>query len=270
MFAQRLTFPFVLLALLAFHLTWSVDENYSWWIIPPVIIGAAVYVFSPQINWWWYQRTPPPMDPMVKTLLGKYLPFYANLSPDDKKKFDHRLGLYLMTVEWRPQVTDDVPPDIQGLIAACPVWLTFNREDFTFEKFENIVTYPHGFPSPQYPKQFHSSEIFEEDGVIMFSIEHFMPGFLEPKKYYHIGLHEYAKVFMRTYPNENYPSIENDFWQKLPQINSLTKEKLEAFIGLNDLEPLPVAIVHYFVFPEKFEQVYPAAAKALMDIFGKV
>ena len=270
MFAQRLIFPFVMLALLALYLTWSVDETYSLWIVPPVLISAAIYVFAPQINWWWYLRTPPPMDPMVKTLLGKHLPFYDRLSPDDKKKFDHRLGLYQMSIEWRSQGMDQVPADVQGLISACPVWLTFNRDDFTFEKFEDIVVYPHAFPSPQYPRTLHSSEIFEEDGVIIFSLEHFMPGFLETKKYYQIGLHEYAKIFRKTYPNENYPTLNDDFWQKLPQINGLTKAKLEQFIGLKDLEPFPVAVVHYFVFPEKFEEVFPTAATALKNIFGAV
>lgn len=268
MFSKKLAVPFIALALVALYLTWEVDETYSLWIIPPVITSALIYVFSPQINWWWYQRTPPKMDPMVKTLLGKYLKFYDNLSPEDKKKFDHRLGLYQLSVEYMPQGMEGVPPDVRGLIAACPIWLTFNREDFLFPKFENIVVYNHAFPSPQHPESLHSSEIFEEDGVIILSLEHFMPGFLETEKYYHIGLHEYAKVFINSYPDEKYPSFDDSFWNKIEQINGLKREALEGFIGLKNIPTLPIGIVYHFVFPEKFATVFPEEANLLKNIFG--
>ena len=268
MFAKRILIPFVLLALGALYLTWEVDQSYSLWIIPPVIITAILYVFAPQINWWWYQRSPPQIDPMVKTLLGKHLPFYDNLSPEDKKKFDHRLTLYQLSVEYITKSSDGVPDDIRGLIAACPVWLTFNKEDFLFPKFENVVVYNHAFPSPQHPEELHASEIFEEDGVLVFSLEHFMPGFLDTKKYYHIGLHEYAKVFILSYPDESYPTFGDNFWNKIEQINGLKREALEGFMGLKDIDTLPIGIVYHFVYPEKFAAVFPKESKMLNEIFG--
>lgn len=268
MFAQRLKIPFIALALFSFYYTYNYDPSYALWIIPPIIIAAVVYVFAPQINWWWYQRRPLQIDPMVKTLLGKYLPFYDNLSIEDKKKFDHRLGLYQMSVEYITKSSDGVPDDVRGLIAACPVWLTFNKEDFLFPKFENVVVYNHAFPSPQHPEDLHASEIFEEDGVLVFSLEHFMPGFMDTKKYYHIGLHEYVKVFILSYPDEDYPKFEDDFWDKIEQINGLKREALEGFMGLKNIDTLPVGIVYRFVYPEKFAATFPRESKILNLIFG--
>jgi len=267
MFARLLSIPFVLLALGTLYLTWEVDESYSLWIIPPVIITALLYVFAPQINWWWYQRTPPKIDPMVKTLLGKYLPFYDNLSPEDKQKFDHRLGLYQLSVDYQNKSSDGVPEDAQGLIAACAVWLTFNREEFLFPKFENVVVYNHAFPSPQ-QQDLHASEIFEEDGVLVFSLEHFMPGFLETKNYYNIGLHEFAKVFVISYPDETYPTFGDDFWNRIGQINGLKRDAFEKFMGLKNIETLPIGIVHHFVYPEQFANIFPEESAMLREIFG--
>ena len=111
-------------------------------------------------------------------------------------------------------------------------------------------------------------EIFEEDGVLVFSLEHFMPGFLETKKYYHIGLHEYAKVFILSYPNKKYPDFGKDFWNKIEKINGLKREALEGFMGLKNIETLPIGIVYHFVFPEEFATVFPEESGRLKEIFG--
>ena len=267
MFANRLLAPFVLLALVALYLTWEVDRYYSIWIVPPVIIAALIYVFSPQINWWWYQTRPMPADPLVRMLLGKHLPFYENLRPEEKNRFDHRVELFQMANEFLPEGMEAVPKDIKGLIASQAVWLTFGRKEFIFPKFEKIVVYPHKFPSPQFPETFHASEIFEPDGVLLFSLEQFMPSFLNLYQYYPIALHEFSKVFILSNPTEIYPEVTENFWNLLPKINGLTREKIETFIGLPNLEPLPIAIVHFFVYPEKFVEIFPREGAAFQKIF---
>lgn len=267
MFANKLLIPFVLLAMLFLYLMWEVDPNYSIWIVPPVIVAALIHIFSPQINWWWYQTRPLPVDPMVKTLLGKHLPFYTNLSKEEKDRFDHRVELFQMANEFMPQGMEEVPKDMKGLIAANAVWLTFGREDFTFPKFENIIVYPHKFPSPQFPETFHTSEIYEPDGVIIISLEQFVPSFLNMKQFYPIALHEYAKIFVISNPSENYPHFKDDFWNILPQISGLSQDKIETFMGLRGIEPLPVAIVHFFTYPEEFKQFFPNEANSFQKIF---
>lgn len=267
MFANKLLSPFVILAIVFLYLAWEVDPHYSIWIVPPVIIAAIIYVFAPQINWWWYQTRPLPVDPMVKTLLNKHLPFYSNLSKEEKSQFDQRVELFQMANEFMPQGFETVPKDVQGLIAANAIWLTFGREEFIFPKFENIIVYPHKFPSPQFPKFFHASEIYEPDGVIIFSLEQFMPSFVNLKQFYPIALHEFAKVFIISNPNENYPAFSENFWTQLPPISGLDREKIEQFIGLPDMKILPVAIVHFFTYAEKFAQFFPEESQMLQKIF---
>ncbi len=266
--SRKIALPIALLGLLALYLTWEVDESYSWYIIPCVLLLALIYVFSPQIDWWGYKKRPPKLDPLVESLIGKHLPFYQKLSPADRQKFRNRVALYSIAKEYMPQGFETVPADIKGLIASCAVWISFGKEDFLFKKFENIILYPHPFPSPQYPEHFHVSEIFEEDGVIMFAMEHFMVSYTKPAQYYHTGLHEYARVFLRTYPNENYPAVTADFWEKIARVSGFSKAAVEKWIGLPELENLPVLIVHFFAFPDRFRQFFPSEYTRLKEIFN--
>ena len=100
---------------------------------------------------------------------------------------------------------EHVPEDVKGITAANIVMLTFGQKDYRLSNFEKSVTYPHPFPSPQFPKHLHSCEIFEEDGVILFSLEKMIPGATRQTQFYNIALHEYAKIFMLSYPDYNYP-----------------------------------------------------------------
>ena len=165
---------------------------------------------------------------------------------------------------------EDVPPDVKAVVAASVVQLTFRQEDYLLNKFEHIVVYPHPFPSPQHPKQWHASELFEEDGVIMFSAEQLMAGFAQPTKFFHVGLYEYAKVFMRCHPEVIMPDLLEDIWNKLETISGFSKEAVEKWVGLNNLNVMAVAVVHWFVFNEKFKMILPDVFYGFEKIFGKI
>ena len=267
MLSRIIAAPFIIMALLALYFAWEKDPTYAVYVAPPAVILALIYTLSPQIDWWWYKRRPPKIDPMVETLFNKYFTFYKSLGTTDKKKFRNRVTLFNLSREYMPQGMENVPEDIKGLIASSAVWLTFGLEDYLLSKFEQIILYQHPFPSPQHPEKFHASEIYEEDGVMMFSIEQFMLGYIQTKQYYHIGLHEFAKVFMVSFPDERYPSFGADFWEKLPQISGLKKESIEKFIGLPQDDILPVAIVHFFTHATRFKMFYPSEYATFQGIF---
>ncbi|GJM31655.1 MAG: hypothetical protein DHS20C18_06560 [Saprospiraceae bacterium] len=268
MLTRILAFPFVVLALVFLYLTWEVTESYSVYIVGPVVALALIYVFSPQIDWWWYSRYPPKLDQRVQLLFQKQHSFYQSLSLEEKKRFRDRVALYLVAVEFQPQAMQMVPEDIKAILASCAVQLTLNREDFLLSKFENVVVYPHPFPSPQFPKQFHASEIFAEDGVLLFSAQHLTKGFMKPQHYYHIGLHEYAKVFLLHYPDLQWPTFEASIWEDLEKISRFSHEALLKYINLDKIDPLPVSITHFFVFPTQFREVLPEVYARYTQIFG--
>jgi Mlc titration factor MtfA (ptsG expression regulator) len=269
MLSRLLAAPFVLMALLSLYFAWEDDPMHAVYVAPAVIALAVIYVLSPQIDWWWYKRKPPKLDVMVETLLNRYDPFFKALLPKEKQRFKDRVSLFMIAHDYMPQAMESVPTDIKGLIAASAVRMTFGQEDYLLTKFEQIIVYPHPFPSPQYPEKFHAAEIYEEDGVIMFSIEQFMLGFMQTQQYYHLGIHEFFKVFRASYPNIAYPTFGDDFWQKLPSVSGLKKEAIERFVGLEQEDVLPVAAVHFFTHAKRFKAAFPGQYKEFASIFNQ-
>ena len=268
MFSKILAVPFVVAALVFLYLTWEYSESYSWYIIFPVVAVAIIYVFSPQLNWWWWRWYPPKLDPPVIKMLANSNRFYAGLPTQDKKRFLVRMALYMKACDFKPQAMERVPEDVKAMLASAVVQITYGQEDFLLPKFENIVVYPKRFPSPLYLKDWHSSELFEEDGVLIFAADHIMPGGMQPAKYYHSAIHEYCKAYRLSYPEKNYPAIGEEHWPILESISKFKKEAIEKWIGLPNVQPGEVAMTHFFVFPLRFKQELPEIYQQYTEVFN--
>ena len=266
--ARVISIPFLLLTAVFAYLTLEVDESFSIYIIFFVILLAVIYTFSPQINWWWYTRNPPEIDKPMRNLLIQHHSVYNELSLNDKKRFRNRIALYMMAVEFMPMGWETLPEDIKGVIAANVVQMTLHQEDFLLPKFERIVVYTTPFPSPQFPKQLHASELFEEDGVLLFSAQQVMWSFLQPQQYYNLVLHEYIKAYQLTYPNKMYPVVEEKDWPILNQISSFSKENIEGIIGLANINPTIVSGTLFFTHPVKYQQIAPDLYEKWKVIFS--
>ncbi|MFK7936289.1 MAG: zinc-dependent peptidase [Saprospiraceae bacterium] len=269
MFLRLLAFPFLMAVIGCLYLAWEVDRSYAIIILPLVLVLALLYIFSPQVEWWRAQSHPPQLDRGMRLLLEKYSIFYQSLDERGREKFRNRVVWFIMAKEFHGQIMEQVPEDIKGVVAMNAVHLTFYQEDYLFKKFENIVIYAHPFPSPQYLEHWHTSEIHVEDGAILFSAEHLMPSFLNPQKYYNIGLHEFAKIQILTYSNFDYPTGETLSWEKIEAISGWTEEFVSAWIGLPNIELLPVTIVAYFTFPIDFQRKSSEVFNQLQAIFNK-
>ncbi|MFM8487034.1 MAG: hypothetical protein ACKOCH_11915, partial [Bacteroidota bacterium] len=68
-------------------------------------------------------------------------------------------------------------------------------------------------------------------------------------------MHEYAKAFVAWFPEEDWPDFRDiEIWETLKEISGMDREKVEKTIGLAGIEPLPVAIHHFFNFPDAFKK----------------
>ena len=266
--ARVLAMPFLLLTAVFAYLTIEVNESFSYYIIFLVIILAIIYTFSPQINWAWYTRNPPEIDEPMRNLLIQHHSFYNELSLNHKQLFRNRMALYMMAVEFMPMGWESLPEDIKGVIASNIVQMTLKQTDFLLPKFEKIVVYTTPFPSPQFPKQLHASELFEEDGVLLFSAQQVMWSFLQPKQYYNLVMHEYIKGYQLSYPNKNYPMLTEADWIKLNQISGFSKENVEGIIGLSVIDPIVVSGTLFFTHPEKYRQIAPSLYQKWEAVFS--
>ena len=272
MFSNILLIPFVGGTFLFLFLAWKVDEAYSVWMLPCLLISALVYIMKPEIDWWWHSRRPPKLPEGMVRLLERFCDFYRRLDPAGRQKFRDRIALFHMGTDWMPMgwPEDELPGDVQLAISVNAVMLTWNKPTFLFDKFEKVIVYPLPFPTLDY--QFaHASELHEEDGCLLFSAKQLMEAFVRPPQLYNVGLHEYAKVFCLTYPGEPWPAFDADeqVWTRLERVGNMPRSHVEAVIGIAGVAPLPVAIHHYFVFRERFMAEFEQEAAVFKTIFGE-
>ena len=276
---QVIALPFGVLAILFFVMPYLTHQsNWAKWGIIPFVILAVIYVMAPQVNWWWYKRNPPTLDIRIQRFIDDHFIFYQKLTPELKERFRDRVALYLLGNEFiRPVHPDDpdatanrkmVPEDLKAAVASVAVQLSFGKQNFLNGKFENIIIYPHPFPTPQYGDVFHTSEIYEPDGVILFASDILMTGFKSPQDFFSIALYEFARIFRILNPLVSYPVLDEKAWDEFERISGISRPKIEAVINLTDIDIWGVAVFHFYTFPERFQKFMPDLYHFMSNIFN--
>jgi len=251
------------------YITFFKSEDYALYMVPFLIYLIGIYFYQPAVDWWWYQKYPPDIEVPLRKLFEQRLPYYQRLSDKNKQKFRTRVALYIEANDFRPQVIKEIPEDVKGIVAANIVQLTFGQEDYLLNMFERIVIYPGIFPTPQHIERFHASETYAEDGVLLFAMDHLMPGTLHANQYFNIGLYEYAKVFRLSRPELAYPELSEDLWTDFEEISLFPRKKVEEFVGLENLDIWAVSVVFFFSFPEKFKSQLGELYQAHSNLFNQ-
>ena len=246
------------------------------WATPGMIVLAGAYVMSPQINWWWFKRNPPPLSTTATKLLETHFLYYKKLSPDMKTRFRERVALFILGNEFiRPVRSDDsdaqslrntVPEDLKAAVAALASQVFFGKTDVPTSKYEHFILYPHPFPTPQYPF-LHTSEMYEEDGVILFYADPLMIGLNNPQAFFSIGLYEFSKIFKETTPSVSLPILTEKDWSVLEKISGMNQETIEKVIGFSELDDFGVLAHHFFTFPDLFKTHSPDLFQLLSNMF---
>ena len=267
MYWRWVAIPLMVIIAVLLYFSWEVDQKYTVYIIPAVVLLAVVIVLSPQIDWFFAKKDPPRLDPRIRGMLHQVSPYFSHLRPELKKRLLDRMGLFIMATEFKPQAMEKVPDDIKAVVAFYGVQLTLSFEKFLLTPFENVIIYKGPFPSPQFPDHWHISETFREDGVLLFSADHLLKGFFQPAQYYPSGLHEMAQAFMMKYPEKGYPDPGESIWEDIREISGVDRDRLTQYIGLPEVPPLPVCITYFFTIPARFKAVRPDLYESFSNIF---
>jgi hypothetical protein len=256
----------------ALVLLWTFESNYanvSYWLIPPFIAIAIIYIFNPQIDFWWHKRNPPPIDKSIINWVEKYSSYYKLLLVPDKIKFLKRLSIYLHGKEFSAmgQKEESVPEDIKAVVGHLCIQITMGQEDFMLEDFDRIILYKHPFPTPL-KKFLHSVETHNEDGVIILSLEQLINGIMN-SSYYNTGMHAYVEAFVYKNQQKDYPEFDNDIWGKLEAISGMKMDRVNAILGFEQKDPLIVAINYFFCYPVNFNELEPKLYANLQSVFNQ-
>jgi Glucose-regulated metallo-peptidase M90 len=264
--------PLFLILAFGAIITFMYGSQYATIMIPPGILMGLTFVLSPQIDWWWYQKHPPQIMPALRNFLEKHSAFFQTLSTESaQQRFRERAMLTKIAIDFKTPTDDDDPvtEDLKLVIAATAATLTFQWDEYLLKKFENVVVFNGAFISPQYPHHQHASEVFEPDGVLLFSAPHLMKGFMHPQQYYDICMHEWARALVLSYPDLPWPADDPQRWLDLERISGFPAPAIAQWINRPDLELLPATIVNFFHFNQRFQQQLPDLHALLTAIFQK-
>jgi len=268
--SRILSLPIALSILTVLYVSYELEyQNAMIWILFPLVIASAVVIFQGQIDFWWNERNPVPLDPPISDWLKKYDPYYTSLDPNQRQNYDNRLVMYM---QGRAFVSvgrehHDVPNDIQAIIASNAVKMLISKKDYLLGDMDRIYLYKHPFPTPRH--QFlHTVETDIEDGVFIFSLEHLVPGMINPKEHYNIAMHGFAEAFQRVFPKEDFTYLDQITWDQIEEVGYHSKDKILKTIGFNQTDITTVAINHFFTHPRRFNLMIPAAYERLIRQFG--
>lgn len=263
--SKILAAPIVLISMGLAYYQYASGQTIGGWIILPVILLVVLYISHPYIDFWYHKKYPIPLDEAIKNWLNSYSSFYKGLSEEEKTKYDYRMSLYLEAREFMSVGSEqkELPEDIKAIVASNAIQMNFHKKDILVGNFDRLFVYKHPFPTPQ--NQFlHSVETQEEDGVIIYSLEHLIPGITNPELYYNIGMHGYVEAFTMAYPDISYPTDLNGGWDEVESISGLKKKLILSTLGFEKVDLFIVLATCYFVYPLAFKQKMPQL-KAKMD-----
>ncbi len=268
MLIRVLTYSFLLAALVIGGLgVYRDDGDLAIWLLPPLLAAAILYVFRPQLEWALLQRKPVDLDHDLVRMLDTRLPsWYAELSSAQRLTLRQRIALLVTGFEYKVQSAEEreLPGDLAVLIVSQAARLSLASDILIPLPFETIVVYRHPFPSPQYPRAMHNSEIFAEDGVLMFNLQIAIPGVNEARTYFNVVLYEFARVYEQVNGNKDTIHAAVPPWAEMvAAVVGAEPNWVAGAVGLKEIDDLGVAIVLALDFAEAFAKTYPELDREL-------
>jgi len=133
--------------------------------------------------------TPVPLR--FKEILKNYFPYYNQLKPDHKRKFERKLVYFIFSKYFIPRNFGGVTDEMKVLIAASAVQLTFGLPRVFMAHFNRILIYPDDYYS-EITRRYHRGEVNPAYRTIVLSWRSFVMGYLQPTGTTNVGLHEMA------------------------------------------------------------------------------
>lgn len=263
-----IAFPLVLLLggvlVISYVLGYS---EYSYLLIPIIVSMAVLYVMQPEIDKWYVKKHPLKLPKGMLRFIEDHLPTYRLMNAEQKRDFETSTSIFLRSASFMPQGFEIVPEDLKVVLAANASLLTAFRPEWKekIHAFDNVVIYKHAFPSPQFPKYLHTSELYAKDKVLLFCADHFMKAFRFPQQFFNTAMYEWSKVLFMDVP----PEFDLDL-EALPEISTFQNEDVINYIGLPEsyIQWEAVATTYFFSFPVRYKMHMEKSYEKISSYFG--
>ena len=207
------------------------------------------------------------MKPEQIRVLEEQFTFYNRLDEKNKFYFRHRVASFIDKKQFIGKEDFLITEQVQILVSATAVMLTFGFRDFMIEAVENIIIYPTKYYS-QLNKQYHKGEFNARFKTLVLSWDSFIEGYRIEDDKLNLGIHEFAHaihfnsiyqedinsiIFIDTF-NELRGLISNDEFLKKRLV---TSEYLRDYAFTNDFELLAVIVETFIETPQAFRNQFP-------------
>jgi Mlc titration factor MtfA (ptsG expression regulator) len=218
-----------------------------------------------------------PVPQRYRDILQKYFPYYQNLSPAGKAKFELKVCNFIYGKTFIPRNIDEVTVEAKVLIAASAVQLTFGLPHVYLRHFNKILVYPNNYYS-QITRRFHKGEVNPRFGLIVLSWQAFVNGYIDQTDSINVGLHEMAHALRleNMLRDKGHQYLDEEQLRKFDEwAIDLCRDEgqhntfFRPYACVNPDEFFSVAIENFFERPADFERDLPQLYSILRKLLNQ-
>ncbi len=201
-----------------------------------------------------------------KNILSTQNTFYNKLSPREKRRFEHRIKVFLGETKFVGREGLVVTEEMKVLIAATAMMVTFGRKNYSYELVDYILLYPDVFYSAA-NETYHKGEFNPMQKTIVFSWKDFEQGYRITDDNLNVGIHEFVHALQIEAKKSNDIDalrFERVFQRILRRLkHQEVKDKLDqvgyfrAYAFTNQYEFMAVIVEYFFESPVNFKEFFP-------------
>lgn len=201
-----------------------------------------------------------------KDILIQKNEFYNKLPKKEKRRFEHRLKIFLNETKFVGREQLVVTQEMQVLVAGIAVMLTFGRKNYAYELVDYILLYPDVFYS-NVNDAYHKGEFNPMQKTIVFSWKDFEHGYRITDDNLNVGIHEFMHALQIGAVRSNDIDslrLERVFQRILKRLtHQEVKDRLDevqyfrAYAFTNQYEFMAVMVEYFFESPENFKEYFP-------------
>ncbi len=215
----------------------------------------------------------PSLTPEEENVLKQKFAYYNSLSHDKQLIFGYRIKRFLEDKSFIGMEELEVVEEMQLLIAATAVKLTFGLRYYTYNCFHTFRIYPSQFYSRLVNSYMYGGASIS--GVMSLAWDNFLHGFETTVDNINLGFHEFAHALIISQQNDiTIPSFklytaDYDFEVEYAKGVMANDDFFREYAFTNDMEFFAVAVEHFFENPvtlrEKLPNLYLCLAKMLLQ-----
>jgi Mlc titration factor MtfA (ptsG expression regulator) len=239
------------------------------------VVLSRFYVFFEQVYASKYKRpfflhkkiTYKQLSKLELAVLESQFSFYNKLTAKEKKRFQHRVSVFINNKQFVGRQDLELTTDMYVLISATAVMLTFGFRKYLIDLIDVIIVYPEAFYSTT-NETHHKGEFNPKLKSLVISWQHFKEGYDIENDNLNLGVHEFAHaIHLSSFNNEDISAIIfNESFQELTsylskneslRLRLIESKYFREYAYTNQYEFIAVIIENFIETPKQFKAQFP-------------